>query len=272
VAAGDVLFTLDAAKEEAALAQARAEEEVAQQNLERARKLAGTRAISEQELDQLTSLLTARTAARQLQEERWRDMTISAPFAGTVGPRQVSVGQYVSPGQPLLLLVDAAQVKTSFRVPERHLAQLRVGQAVRLVVGAYTGRTFDGAIDLISPVVDEATRTVQVRAVVPNPEALLKPGMFARVEAILGQRPAALVIPEAALVAALDGFSVFVVADGRARLVPVQVGVRNRGTAEVREGLAAGQPIVVQGTQKLVDGMLVVAAAAGGTNGAAVTP
>ncbi len=116
----------------------------------------------------------------------------------------------------------------------------------------------------MSPVVDEATRTILVRAVVPNLEGLLKPGMFARVQTLVERREQSLVIPESALVASLDGFAVYAVNDNQARLTPVELGVRERGTAEIRSGLTAGQAIVTRGTQKLVDGMSVVAAGESG--------
>lgn len=260
VSEGALLFELDSAKEEALLAQVRADEEVARQNMERARQLANTRAISAQELDQLASLVEARSAARRLQEEQLSDMRIVAPFAGVVGARQVSVGQYVDRGQALVDLVDKFTVKITYRVPERQLNRLRLGQEVRLTVSAYADRVFRGKVDLVSPVVDPSTRTVLVRAVAENSEDLLKPGMFARVETLVERREHSIVIPESALVASLAGFSVYLVKDGHAHLSAVELGVRNRGTAEVRSGLEIGQSIVVRGTQKLVDGMAVVAA------------
>lgn len=261
IAQGDLLFELDSAKEQAVLAQAKAEEDVARQNLERARQLADTRAISAQELDQLASLVEARTAARRLQSEQLADMRITAPFGGVMGRREVSVGQYVDRGQALVELVDKSKVKITYRIPERRLSELKLGREARVTVSAYPDQVFLGVVDLVSPVVDPSTRTVLVRAVVPNPDGLLNPGMFARIETVIERRESSLVIPESALVAGLDGFAVYAVTDGQARLTPVELGVRNRGTAEVRSGLAAGQAIVVQGTQKLVDGMAVVAAA-----------
>jgi membrane fusion protein (multidrug efflux system) len=254
VRAKDKLFELDSEKEAAQLAQAVAEEEVARQNLERAKKLAGTKAISQQELDQLQSLVAARTAARQLQEARLGDMTIRAPFAGVVGPRTVSVGQYVDVTQVLVTLVDDSRVKVTYRIPERDLAQYDPGQNVRITVSAYPGRVFQGTIDLINPVVDQATRTAQIRALADNPDGLLKPGMFARAETVVARRENSIVIPETALVPGLDQFSVYRVNQEKAHLVPVEMGVRGRGTVEIRQGLAVGDEIVVLGTQKLVDG------------------
>lgn len=262
VAHGAKLFDLDAGKEAALLAQAKAEEALARQNLERVQTLAGTRAVSQQELDQRASEVAAKAAFRQLQEEKLEDMEIVAPFAGLVGPRLVSPGQYVNAGQELVTLVDSSKVKVTYRVPERELARLRVGQNVRLRVAAYPDRVFEGVMDLISPVVDPATRTVEIRAVAPNPDQLLKPGMFARVETVVEQKEAAIVIPESALVPSLAGFEVYVVQEDKARLTPVEIGVRGRGTVEIRRGLVPGQQIVVMGTQRLVDGMRVTSASA----------
>lgn len=267
---GAKLFDMDAGKESALVAQAAAEEELARQNLERAKQLIGTKAISRQELDQRESEVRARAAARRLQEERLQDMEITAPFAGVLGPRRVSVGQYVNAGQDLVTLVDSSRVKVTYHLPERELARVRLGQEVKLSIAAYPNHEFNGVVDLINPVVNPETRTAEIRATAANPEALLKPGMFARVETIVDRRAAAVVIPEGALVPSLAGFAVYVVVDGRARLTSVQIGVRGRGTVEIGRGLSAGQDIVTEGTQKLVDGMAVTSATPAGPQTAAV--
>lgn len=257
---GQKLFELDARKEAASLAQAEAEEKLAQANVTRSKTLVGTKAISQQEFDQLESQLAVKAATRRLEQERLAERTIVASFDGELGPRVVSPGQYVNVGTLLGTLVDDSQVKIRVRVPERQMALVRAGQEGRLRVAAYPERVFTARIDLINPEVDETTRTVEVRLLAPNPEAILKPGMFARVELLAGTRPQAVVIPESALLASLDQFSVYVVENGAAKLKPIKLGVRMPGKIEVREGLSAGQPVVVSGTQKLVDGMKVVAA------------
>ena len=257
VAKGDKLFTLEAQTEIAALAQGKAEEQLAKANVERANKLAGTKAISQQDLEQLQSRLEVAVAARQVAEERVADRTISSPLDGFMGPRFVSPGQYVIAGAPLATIVDASRVKVSFRIPERQLVQVQVGQKGRLRVAAYPSRAFEGTVELINPEVDEATRTVGVRLLAPNPENLLKPGMFSHVELVVATRPEAVVIPETALVPSLDQFTVFGVESGVARIRPVKLGMRLPGKVEVREGLSPQDELVVSGTQKLVDGMKV---------------
>ena len=271
IAKGDKLFTLESHTEAATLAQAKAEEQLAKANVERAQKLAGTKAISQQDLDQLQSQLQVATAARQVAEERLADRTIAAPLDGTLGPRLVSPGQYVTAGAPLTTIVDASRVKISFRIPERQLVEVRVGQKGRLRVAPYPDRAFEGQVDLIDPEVDPATRTAGIRLIASNPEALLKPGMFSHVELVVRTRPDAVVIPEGALVPSLDQFTVFGVENGVARTKPIKLGMRLPGKVEVREGLSGQDEIVVSGTQKLVEGMKVVAAKPAAPNGTTPT-
>lgn len=258
VEAGELLFEFDREKEQAQLDQARADLRLAQQNAGRVEELAGTRAISKQEIDQARSQVALREAALALQQERLEDMRIEAPFASIVGPRAVSPGQFVNVGQQLVTLTDDARVKVTYSVPEAHFAELRTGQAVEIKVAAFGHRVFPGRVELINPQVDESTRTIEVRAIADNPDRLLRPGMFARVETITGTRPQALVVPEKALVPSLSGFAVYVVANTPtntvARLTNVDLGQRMPGRVEIRKGLVAGQDIVVAGTQKLVDG------------------
>lgn len=255
---GAKLFELDSRKEAAQVAQVKAEEELARQNSERAKQLAGTRAISQQEVDQLASQVNVRAATRQLEEERLADRIIYASFDAIAGPRMVSLGQYVNAGTTLVTLVDLDKVKISFKIPERHLAHVKVGQEARLGVGAYPDKIFTGKVDLINPEIDPTTRTVEVRLIAANPEGLLKPGMFARVELVTNRRENGLVIPEGALVAGLGNFSVYLVTGGVARVQLVKLGVRMPGKVEIASGLTVTQDIVVSGTQKLVDGANVV--------------
>lgn len=270
---GDRLFTLNARKEAAAVAQAQAEASLARSSLERARQLAGTKAISQQELDQLASQLAVREAMTQVDQERLADREILAPFEGVLGPRLVSLGQYVNAGTPLAVLVDDSKVKVRFRIPERQLALVRVGQTGRLQVNAYPDRVFTGTVDLINPELDESTRTAEIRLIAENPDGLLRPGLFARVDLVVGRREQAIVLPESAIVPSLDRYSIFLVDADRARRRDVKLGVRLPGKVEILAGLEASQEVVVRGQQKLVDGSLIVAAppAGAGTTTAAAS-
>ena len=262
VTRGQRLFALNSKTEAAAVSEAEAELRLAQSNLDRARTLIGTRAISQQELDQLESLLAVKSAALNAAQQALSERFIEAPFPGRVGPRAVSPGQYVTAGTALVTLVDDSTVKVTFRVPERQLGLVRTGQTATLTVAARPDQAFEGTVDLIDPVVDPATRTVEIRLLARNPDGLLQPGMFARVSVVVQTRERAVVIPEAALVPSLDTFSVYRVEAGRAKLTRLTLGVRLPGQVEVLSGLEADAEFVASGIQKIVDGMKVVPAPA----------
>jgi membrane fusion protein (multidrug efflux system) len=142
-------------------------------------------------------------------------------------------------------------------VPEAYLRKIRTGQALAVTVDAYPAETFEGTIYAIEPSVDEATRTVLLRARLPNPGVRLKPGMFARVMLTLERRENALVVPEQAIVPQGDGRYVFRIVEGKAVLTKIELGLRRPGEVEIVSGLAAGQTIVADGQLKLRDGAAV---------------
>jgi membrane fusion protein (multidrug efflux system) len=148
-------------------------------------------------------------------------------------------------------------LKLDFRVPEAYLRKIRTGQALAVTVDAYPAETFEGAIYAIEPSVDEATRTVLLRARLPNPGVRLKPGMFARVMLTLERRENALVVPEQAIVPQGDGRYVFRIVEGKAVLTKIELGLRRPGEVEIVTGLEAGQQIVADGQLRLRDGAAV---------------
>jgi membrane fusion protein (multidrug efflux system) len=146
------------------------------------------------------------------------------------------------------------QLKLDFRVPESYIGKLKAGQPLKLLVDAYPGRSFAGSVYAIEPGVDEQTRTIQLRARVANAELKLRPGMFARVQVQLGVREKAVWIPEAAIVPRGQDSYVYRVADSKAELVKVQTGARRVGEVEIVKGLAGGDLVVTEGTQKIGPG------------------
>jgi membrane fusion protein (multidrug efflux system) len=260
VKAGDLLVTLDETKLQAALEEAEASLKLSRQTHERQKELLAARLVSQQEFDQASSRLAADEAAvagrrRQLQEAR-----VTAPFGGIVGARQVSPGQLVNRSTTLTWLVDLDPVKVEFNVPERFLSQVQNGQAIEISVAAWPGRPFRGKVFFVAPFVEPVSRTILVKAEVPNAERLLKPGMFANLDLTLQVRDNAVVIPEAALSQILDGDRAMVMvvdATSKVALRPIQVGLRLPGRVEVRRGLEAGERVVVEGLQKIAPGMSV---------------
>jgi membrane fusion protein (multidrug efflux system) len=169
----------------------------------------------------------------------------------------VSEGAYVAAGTDIARLDKIDQLKLDFRVPEVYSSQLKPGLKLRLAVDAFPDENFQGAIYAIEPAVDEQTRTVVVRARVANADLKLRPGMFARVQLQLGVRENAIWIPEEAIVPRGQESYVFRVVEGKADLVRVQTGMRKVGEVEIVKGLAAGDLVVTEGTQRLAPGSFV---------------
>jgi membrane fusion protein (multidrug efflux system) len=166
----------------------------------------------------------------------------------------VSIGQYVSSQTVLVSLYALDRMKLDFSVPERYSARVKPGQTLQLTVAAHGEEKFSGEIYLVEPRVDVETRTVQVRAYVPNPDHHLKPGMFANVMLSVGNRQAALTVPEDCIFPQGGGFAVYRDAGGVAELVPVETGLRVPGRVEILSGLKAGDLVARSGNLRLSPG------------------
>jgi len=253
VKAGQVLIQLDDSVPRAELAQAQANLSLAQSQYRRSEALQKQGFVSQQARDESNSALKAQLANAALVRARLDKMTIKAPFAGIVGLRAVSLGDFVSEGQDIAPLVAIDPLKVDFRVPEMYLTRVKVGQALTLRLDALPGDAREGRVFAVSPVVDAGGRSVLLRATVANPDGVLRPGMFARVQLIFNQDQA-LVVPETALAPSGDTQYVYRVRDKVAQRVEVRVGERRDGQVEVLEGLAAGDQVVVSGLQRVIDG------------------
>ena len=155
------------------------------------------------------------TAAVELARVQLEKAHIAAPFSGIVGLRHVSVGEYITSGQALVNLEAIDPVKADFRVPEKFLPAIRVGQTIRIKVDAFPDATFEGKVYAIDPRIDVAGRSLLVRAMVPNADRRLRPGLFARVTVLLQLKEEALTVPEAAIVPQGDSQFVFKIVDGK---------------------------------------------------------
>ena len=251
---GALLARLDASEVRAQLASSKAQAELDAQRLERAEDLFRKNFISQQALDEARSNAARSAASLREAQAKLAKTEIRAPFPGVAGLRQVSEGAYVAAGTDIARLEKIDQLKLDFRVPELYMGKLRRGQEVKVLVDAYPGASFAGSVYAIEPAVDEQTRTVLVRARIGNPEVKLRPGMFARVQLTLGVRPNAVWIPEQAIVPRGQESFVYRVANGKAELVKVQTGLRKVGEVEITKGLAAGDMVVTEGTQKIGPG------------------
>jgi membrane fusion protein (multidrug efflux system) len=254
---GAKLVSLDTAEIEAQLAAINSEVNLNRSRLKRAEDLHEKKFISAQALDDAREAMN-QSAARQAEvKARLEKSAVIAPFEGVTGLRQISPGAYVKAGQDVARLEGIGTLKLDFRVPELYLGKIRTRQEVVMRADAFGAETFRGEIYAIEPAVDEQTRTVLLRARVPNPGARLKPGMFARVVLVLEVRENALILPEQALVPQGKDRFVYRLADGKARMTKIELGLRRPGEVEVLKGLAAGDTIIVDGQLRLRDGAAV---------------
>ena len=253
VARGAVLVELDGTQARADLAAAEAALAESRSTFKRSRDLHAQQALSESQLEQIEATFKANEARVAAARSRLADTVVRAPFAGRVGLRRVSVGALVSPGMVITTLDDTSVMKLDFEVPESFIAVLEPGLDIEATSIAYPGRLFTGAVASVDSRVDPVSRSVTVRAAVPNAEGLLKPGMFLSVRLTREPSPA-LVVPESALVPERGAVYVFAVEDGIARRREVQTGRRQPGRVELLRGANAGDRVIVEGTQKVRDG------------------
>lgn len=272
VAEGAPLFSLDPALAQAALNEANANLDNSRRAFERASGLAGRQLIARSDLDTAKATLGVDQARAATARTMLDKTVIRAPFAGTVGLRQVSIGDYITVGEPMVDLVKLDPLQVDFRIPEQQLSRVAAGQNVKLEVDAYPGKTFDGTVLAVDPIIDAAGRSALLRARVPNPDGTLRPGLFARLRIVYGTNPTALMIPEQAIWPDGDQKKVFRVDNGKVKLVPVSLGIRQPGMVQVLDGLKEGDEVVTAGQMKLHDGMGVMPLpSAGAPDGAAST-
>ena len=253
---GDVLVEMDGEQARADLAVAEAALKESTSQYQRSRELYTTRVLSDAQIEQIEAAFRSNEARVAYARSRLSDTVIRAPFAGRVGLRRVSLGGLVSPGAVITTLDDTSRIKLDFTIPETYVAVIAPGQEIKAVSPAYPGQSFDGQVSSVDSRVDPDTRSVTVRAVLPNGEGKLKPGMFLTVHLTRSESDV-LLIPEEALVPEQGDVFVFVVKDEKATKRRVQIGQRRIGSVQITEGLAAGEVVVTEGTQKLREGATV---------------
>ena len=267
VSQGDLLVRLDTSSEEAQLRAIEAQVELASINVVRVRSLRNDNMISQSELDSAEAGLKQSQANADAIRTVIAKKTLRAPFAGRLGIRLVNLGQYLDTGKPIVSLQALEPVYADFSLPQQELARLKAGMQVRVTTDAYPGRQFEGRLTAINPDLDASTRSVGLQATFENPDHLLRPGMFARVEVLLPEEQAVLVIPATSVLSAPYGDSVYVIEskpgkEGTPGLVVRQQFVRTaraRGDfLAVDSGLKPGERIVSSGIFKLRNGASVV--------------
>ena len=254
VNAGSLLFSLDDALARADLNEVEANLKSSKRAYTRASELAGKQLIARSELDTTQALLSVFEARAASARTRLDKTQIRAPFTGVTGLREVSVGDYVDVGAALVGLVRLDPIELDLRAPEVVLASLALGQKVEFGVDTFPKQVFAATVVAIAPTVDAGGRSVAVRARLENPQQKLRPGMSARVRITLNSNARALLIPEQAIWPNGEQKMVYLVLDGKARLVPVTLGARQPGMVEVTSGVKEGDEVVIAGQLKLHDG------------------
>ncbi len=273
VKAGQVLFELNAESDLAQLRSLQAAADLAATTLKRDKLQLAAQAISQAQVDNDEAELKSRQALAAQQQALVNKKTIRAPFAGKLGITAVNPGQYLNPGDTLVTLQTIDTVYVDFYVPQKQVAELSVGQKLKLTSDGYPGVSFDAKVTAISPKVDAATRNVQVQATVPNQKRQLLPGMFANVSLEQGALKKYLTLPQTAITYNPYGSTVFVLAPavvkepgkdaprddkGNAQLIAQQVFVTTGPTrgdqVAVLTGVKEGQTVVTSGQLKLKNG------------------
>jgi len=198
VAAGQLLVQLDDDVAQAEFAQAQANLALAQSRYERSNRLQTAGFVSKEAREDAQNQLMLQEASLKLAQAKLDKMAIKAPFNGVIGLRTVSIGEYVTAGQDIAPLESVDQLKADFRLPERFVAIIELGQTLELRVDARPGQLFAGKVYAISPLIEEGGRSIRVRARVNNADGLLRPGMFARVQ-LITEQSTVVVVPEASL-------------------------------------------------------------------------
>ncbi len=219
----------------------------------RQRKLLEKDAISQEEYDNALNRLNTTIADIKLLEAQLAKTRIYAPFEGIIGFRYVSEGAYINPTTTVATLYSLNPAKIEFNLPGRYSTQVRAGKRVRFTVENDL-RTFEGEVYAVEPQIDLNTRTLRVRALAGNPEGILLPGQFVRVELILETIENALLVPSEALIPDLQGYKLFVNDGGQAREQRVETGIRTDREVEILSGLRAGDTVITTGMLQLRPG------------------
>ncbi len=259
---GQLLVQLDDQLPLAQLQQAQAELSIAQANHKRNQELVAQNFISQRSVDESAANLQVAQAKLALARATAARLRIVAPFDGIAGIRNISVGDYLKDGADIVNIEDMDAIFVDFRLPERFQGRIRRGQTALVDLDALPGRRYAAVVQAIDPLLDANGRSVGIRACIDNRQLQLRPGMFARITAVFGERDNARVIPEEAIVPQAGRQFVIRLVDGPdqdtkiAQRVEVKVGLRRPGQVEITDGLQAGDVVVTAGQQRVhKDGM-----------------
>lgn len=247
---GAVLAKLNDDELQAQLVKLNLQNNLLQERLNRQKVLLAREAISQESYDQLLTDLQSNEAEIKLIRVQIDKTEIKAPFDGIIGLRYVSEGAYASQNTRIARLVKIQPLKIEFAVPERYAGVIKLGSELSFQLDN-ADEKYAARVYAMEPAVDPGTRTMTLRALYPNKDALLYPGHFVSVQLILREKKDALQVPTEAIIPELGGEKVFTVVNGRAVSSPVTIGMRTPETVEITEGLHAGDSVVIKGIMQL---------------------
>jgi membrane fusion protein (multidrug efflux system) len=256
VSKGQLLVKINDADLQAQLQKAAATLRLASIKENRTRDLLVKGLVSQEEYDAISAQLQSNMADSALLAAQIAKTDIRAPFAGRVGLKNISPGEYLSSGSSIISIVAERPLKVEFSLAEKYFSRINVGDTLALSVDGSI-KQYHATVFAKEPAIDEATRTVRVRAVCLDPDNSLAPGTYVQVSAVLGNRPATLMVPTQALVPDIAGWKVFVISKASAMPRPVITGVRDSAQVEILSGLTAGDTIITAGVAMLRPGSLV---------------
>jgi membrane fusion protein, multidrug efflux system len=253
---GQLLVQLDDTLQQAQVKQAMAQASIARTNLQRNRELVAQNFVSQSAVDQTAAALEVAEAQVALARAQLSRMRIVAPFDGIAGIGLVNLGDYVKDGADLVNIEDVSSMLVDFRLPERLLSRLKIGQPVDVVLDGMPGRNFAGQVEAVDSQLDADGRSLLVRARLDNRDRVLRPGMFARTRIVFAMRDKALVVPEEALVPqGGKQYLVKVIETPNGKLtqrIEAKLGLRVPGKAEIVEGLNPGDVVITAGQAKVM--------------------
>lgn len=247
-----LLVQFDASMYQAQVNEAKARVALSEAEYQRVNKLFKNGSISETQRDSALAQMQINEAQLEQAQVTLKKMSLRAPFTGIVGLRQFSPGDYVMAGADMLEIVDINSMKLDFRIPEIYLPKVAQGQTLRISLPAFPGEEFAGKVTAISPQISEQGRNILVRAVLPNTDQKLRPGLFAKVELLIKQEEL-IVVPEEALIPQGMSYLVYLYKDDKVTPVPVQLGQRMRGKIAI-SGINEGDVVITAGQLKLQPG------------------
>lgn len=251
VAAGAVVAELVQTAQQASLAENQARLKEAELQLDRLKQLQTQGFATKARIDQQQATVDIARAGNQAASSQISDRVIRAPFSGWLSLRRISPGTVVNAGTTIFSIVDHSRIKLDFTVPETYLPSLKPGLAIEAKAGAYPGETFHGIISSVDPVLDPGSRSATARAILPNTDLRLRPGMLMTVT-IKSPARQAITVPEQAVIGEGVGAFVWKVSpENIAERANVSTGLRRDGRVEILSGLADGDRVVSEGTVKL---------------------